>query len=118
MSIYEAIGGAPALAAAVEDFYARVLADQNLSGYFEGVDLQRLKAHQRSFLAAAVGGSEIYAGRSMAEAHATLAISQKDFDRVVSHLVDTLTELSVPADVIGEIGSKLVPLQEQIVTAQ
>lgn len=115
MSIYETIGGAPALAAAVEDFYARVLADAELEGYFEGVDLDRLKAHQRSFLAAAIGGSEIYAGRPMKEAHARLAISQKHFDRVVGHLVDTLNDLSVPADVIGEIGSKLIPLQEQIV---
>lgn len=115
MSIYEEIGGAPALAAAVEDFYARVLADSELAGYFEGVDLGRLKAHQRSFLAAAIGGSEIYAGRPMKEAHAPLAITQKHFDRVVGHLVDTLTELSVPADIIGEIGSKLIPLQEQIV---
>ncbi|MEY9854883.1 hemoglobin [Catenulispora sp. GAS73] len=115
MSIYEAIGGAPALAAAVEDFYARVLADTELVGYFEGVDLERLKAHQRSFLAAAVGGSEIYAGRPMKEAHARLAITQKHFDRVVGHLVDTLTELSVPADLIGDIGSTLIPLQELIV---
>ena len=116
MSIYEEIGGAPALAAAVEDFYARVLADPDLAGYFEGVDLARLKAHQRSFMAAAIGGSEIYAGRPMKEAHAPLAITQAHFDRVVGHLVDTLTELSVPAEVIGEIGSNLIPLQEQIVT--
>lgn len=116
MSIYEEIGGAAALAAAVEDFYTRVMADSELAGYFDGVDLERVKAHQRSFLAAAVGGSEIYAGRPMKEAHAPLAIPQKHFDRVVGHLVDTLTELSVPAETIGEIGSKLIPLQEQIVT--
>lgn len=115
MGIYEAIGGASALAAAVEDFYARVLADSELDGYFEGVDLERLKAHQRSFLAAALGGSEIYAGRSMKDAHAGLTIAQKHFDRVVGHLVDTLNALAVPADVIGEIGGKLIPLQEQIV---
>lgn len=116
MGIYQEIGGASALAAAVEGFYARVTADTELAGYFEGVDLGRLKAHQRSFLAAAIGGSEIYAGRSMKEAHAPLGISQKHFDRVVGHLVDTLTELSVPAEIIGEIGSKLIPLQEEIVT--
>ena len=117
MSIYEDIGGASALAAAVDDFYARVLADTELVGYFEGVDIGRLKAHQRSFLAAAIGGSELYAGRPMREVHAPLAISQKHFDRVVGHLVDTLNELSVPAEIIGEIGGKLIPLQEQIVTS-
>jgi hemoglobin len=115
MSIYEAIGGAPALAAAVDDFYRRVLGDAELAGYFEGVDLARLKAHQRSFLAAAIGGAEIYAGRPMKEAHARLNVTQPHFDRVVGHLVDTLTDLGVPAETIGEIGSALIPLQEQIV---
>lgn len=117
MSIYDEIGGAPALAAAVEDFYTRVLADTELAGYFQGVDVERLKAHQRSFLAAAIGGSEIYAGRPMKEAHASLGITQKHFDRVVGHLVDTLTELSVPAETIGEVGSKLIPLQWEIVSS-
>lgn len=105
------------MAAAVEDFYTRVLADSELAGYFEGVDLERLKAHQRSFLAAAIGGSEIYAGRPMKEVHAPLGVTQKHFDRVIGHLVDTLNELSVPADIIGEIGDKLIPLQVEIVTS-
>jgi len=63
MSIYDSIGGAPAIRAAVDDFYARVLADARLAPFFTGTDLHRLKAHQRAFIAAAVGGPEIYAGR-------------------------------------------------------
>jgi hemoglobin len=117
MSIYETIGGAPALAAAVDDCYHRVLADKELTGYFEGVDLDRLKGHQRSFLAAALGGAELYQGRPMKEAHARLKITQPHFDRVVGHLVDTLSALSVPAEIIGEIGGRLIPLQEQIVVS-
>jgi hemoglobin len=33
VSIYEAIGGEPALVAVVDDFYVRVLADPELSGF-------------------------------------------------------------------------------------
>jgi hemoglobin len=51
----------------------------------------------------------------MKEAHARLNVTQPHFDRVVGHLVDTLTDLGVPAETIGEIGSALIPLQEQIV---
>ena len=43
MSIYASIGGAPAVRAAVDDFYALVLADQRLAPFFAGTDLQRLK---------------------------------------------------------------------------
>jgi hemoglobin len=37
---------------------------------------------------------------------------------VVGHLVDTLTGLGVPEETIGQIGSVLMPLRADIVTAQ
>ena len=117
VSIYDSIGGGPAVRAAVDDFYARVLGDPQLAPFFTGVDLQHLKAHQRAFIAAAIGGSEIYQGRDMAAAHAGLAITDADFDAVVGHLVDTLTGLGVPQETIGQIGGALAPLRGDIVTA-
>jgi hemoglobin len=117
VSIYDSIGGGPAVHAAVDDFYARVLADPQLAPFFTDVDMQRLKAHQRAFIAAAIGGSEIYEGRDMAAAHAGLAISDADFGAVVAHLVDTLTGLGVPEETIGQIGGALAPLRSDIVTA-
>jgi hemoglobin len=117
VSIYDTIGGEPAVRAAVDDFYARVLADKQLAAFFTGTDLQRLKAHQRAFIAAAIGGPEIYAGRDMASAHAALGIGDDDFDAVVGHLVGTLTALGVPEDTIGQIGRALTPLRGAIVTA-
>lgn len=117
MTIYDSIGGAPAVQAAVDDFYTRLLADAALAPFFAGVDLRRLKTHQRAFIAAALGGAEVYAGRDMATAHAGLAITDRDFDAVVGHLVDTLTGLGVPTDTIAQIGAALTPLRADIVTA-
>ena len=117
MSIYDSIGGEPAVRAAVDDLYARLLADRQLAAFFTGADLQRLKAHQRAFIAAAVGGPEIFAGREMAHAHAGLGIGDGDFDAVVGHLVGTLTALGVPENTIGQIGEALAPLRGAIVTA-
>jgi hemoglobin len=117
MSIYDSIGGAPAVHAAVDDFYKRVLGDPSLAPFFAGTDMDKLKAHQRSFLTAAIGGSEIYDGRDMGAAHASLGVSDANFDSVVSHLVATLTSLNVPEDIIGQIGALLSPLRSDIVTA-
>jgi hemoglobin len=114
MSIYDEIGGAGAVSAAVDDFYQRVIADPALAPYFTGTDMNRLKRHQRSFIAAAIGGPEPYLGRNMAEAHAGLDVTPDDFDRVVGHLVDTLSGLGVPAQTIGAIGNALAPLKSQI----
>ena len=118
MTIYDGLGGAGAVRAAVDDFYARVLADPRLARFFTGTDLNRLKAHQRSFIAAALGGPEIFSGRDMASAHASLAIADADFDAVVAHLVETLTGLGVAGETIASIGAALLPLRADIVTAQ
>jgi hemoglobin len=116
-SIFASIGGAPAVALAVDDFYARALGDPVLTPYFDGVDLDRLRRHMRAFLAGAIGGPDVYRGRDMTAAHAHLRITHQAFDHVVEHLVATLTALEVPGEHIAAIGAKLAPLRAQIVTA-
>jgi hemoglobin len=116
-TIYEDIGGEGSLKAAVDDFYRRVLGDPELAPYFEGIDMVRLKRHQVAFFTVATGGPQVYAGRDMAEAHAGLNITEEHFDRVVGHLVDTLSGLGVPAPTIEQIGGALTPLKPQIVGA-
>lgn len=117
MSIYTDIGGRPAVDAAVSDFYERVLADRSLSPYFDGVDIDRLKRHQRAFMGMALGGPVAYSGRDMASAHAGLAITSGAFDAVVQHLAATLESLGVPDEIIGQIAGALLPLKGDIVTA-
>ncbi len=113
--MYGALGGRRAFAAAVEDFYRRVVGDPRLRPYFDATDLKRLKAHQHSFLAMALGGPRAYLGRTMAVAHSGLAITDEAFDRVMDHLVSTLADLGVPASLIREVGTKLLPLRHDIV---
>jgi hemoglobin len=84
--------------------------------YFDGTDIKRLKGHQRGFIAAAIGGPQLYTGRSMREAHASLGIAPEHFDLVVGHLVDALTVMNVPGTVIAQIGATLAPLREEIAT--
>ncbi|MFI5845272.1 group 1 truncated hemoglobin [Catenuloplanes sp. NPDC051500] len=115
MTLYESIGGETAVRAAVDEFYRRVVTDPDLAAYFADVDLARLKAHQRAFLTAAVGGPTAYQGRSMAEAHAGLGITGAAFDAVVAHLVATLTRLNVPTTEIAQIATALGPLRDDIV---
>ena len=115
-SVYEQIGGKPAVSAAVDGLYARLLADPVIAPYFDRTDMERQKRHMRAFMAVALGGAELYAGRDMASAHARLRITDDAFDRVVGHLVDTLASLAVSGETIEAIGAKLAPLRAQIVT--
>ncbi|WP_422769874.1 group I truncated hemoglobin [Plantactinospora sp. WMMC1484] len=118
MSIYDRIGGTESVRAAVDGFYARVLADPELAPFFVGVELDRLKAHQRAFIAAALGGPQIYAGRDMTAAHAGLNVTDGAFDAVVAHLASTLAELGVSGEDIAEIAATLAPLRPQIVSVR
>ncbi|MBS2965272.1 group 1 truncated hemoglobin [Actinocrinis puniceicyclus] len=117
MTLYDSIGGETSVRVAVDDFYERLLGDPALAPFFSGVDLRKLKTHQRAFLTAALGGAELYQGRDMGAAHAGLAIADEDFDAVVAHLVETLAGLGVATETIEQIGAKLAPLRTQIVTA-
>jgi hemoglobin len=114
-SIYEQIGGRESVAAAVDIFYARVMEDPVLAPYFTGTDMRRQKTHMRAFLAGALGGAELYAGRDMHAAHAGLGVTHEAFNRVVGHLVATLVELDVPTEIIVAIGAKIEPLRGVVV---
>ena len=114
-TLYKRIGGEAAVRAAVDRFYEHVLADPSLSHFFNGVSMPRLKAHQFAFLSQALGGPKQYSGSSMSEAHARLAIEQHHFDSVATHLVETLHELGVPEDIIGEVATAIMPLASQVV---
>jgi hemoglobin len=111
-TIYEAIGGDTALVAVVDDFYGRVLADPDLSGFFAGTNMTRLKGRQVEFFAAALGGPLPYTGASIRDAHRGRAIAQRHFD-----LVASLVASGVPDVTVTQIISAVAPLASEIVTA-
>jgi hemoglobin len=117
-TLYQRIGGEAAVNAAVDRFYERVLADSALNSLFSGVSMPRLKAHQAAFLSQVMGGPKKYTGASMKAAHASLAIEQHHFDLVATHLVETLRDLGVSDEIIGEVVIALTPLADEIVSVQ
>ncbi|GGX95845.1 group I truncated hemoglobin [Streptomyces minutiscleroticus] len=116
-SLFEQLGGEPAVAAVVDVFYDKVLSDPDLAPYFAGVDLDRLKQHQRRFIGQALGATRPYSGRSMRKAHEHLAITDAAFGRVVEHLAASLAQAGVDEPTIGTIAEALLPLKPEIVTA-
>jgi hemoglobin len=115
-SIYDAIGGRDSVAAAVDLFYERVLADPVLEPAFAETDLDKLRLHQRAFFAVALGGPSDYVGKSMAEAHAGRDITDDQFDRVAGHLSATLTELGIDEGTVGAIIGRVAGLRDDVVS--
>ncbi|MBB5159035.1 group I truncated hemoglobin [Saccharopolyspora phatthalungensis] len=118
-TLYEEVGGKPAVKAIVENFYDRILADPNLTRFFEGKDMKRIKSHQRALVTVALGGaSETYTGKMMGPAHAGLAIDSGSFDRVLQHLADALTARDVRPITVEKVLAILEALRKDIVQAQ
>ena len=105
-SVYDAIGGEAAVNAAVDLFYRKVLADDRISRFFEGVDMDKQAAAQKGFLTFALGGPNNYTGRDMRAAHSRLVnemgLTDEHFDAVMENLGATLKELGVADDLIGK----------------
>ncbi|MDT8383789.1 MAG: group 1 truncated hemoglobin [Gammaproteobacteria bacterium] len=104
-SLFDRIGGEAAVNAAVDIFYRKVLADDRISAFFEGVDMDKQAAKQKAFLTMAFGGPHNYSGEDMRRGHAHLVakgLNDSHFDAVMECLGATLTELNVPGDLIAE----------------
>ena len=113
-TVYERIGGDEALIAVVDDLYERIMADDQLSGFFTGVNMSRLKGKQVEFFAEALGGPEPYRGGSMREVHRGRGIAPEHFNLVAGHLIDALTAAGVDKPTVDEIIGAVAPLAADI----
>ena len=104
-SLYDRIGGEAAMNAAVELFYRKVLADDRINSFFDGVDMDKQAAKQKAFLTMALGGPNNYTGEDMRKGHAHLVergLNDSHVDAVIENLGATLAELNVPQELIAE----------------
>ena len=107
-TLYEQLGGAAAVEAAVDIFYRKVLSDDSISSFFETVDMAAQRNKQKAFLTMVFGGPNQYSGKDMRSAHAHLVkqgLNDAHFDAVVGHLQATLQDLGVAAGLVDEVAA-------------
>jgi len=105
-TLYERLGGEPAVNAAVDIFYRKVIADARINYFFFGVNISEQAAKQKAFLSMAFGGPHEYTGRDMRRSHAKLVgmgMNDRHFDIVLDHLRSTLKQLDAPENLIQEV---------------
>ena len=107
-SLYERLGGAAAISAAVDLLYQKIMQDDSINHFFDGVNMDNMRMKQKAFLTMAFGGPNNYTGLDLRQGHAHLVqngLNDSHFDAVAVHIQSTLEELNVPADLIGEVMS-------------
>lgn len=117
-TLYHRLGGYDAIAAVVDDFLARMLADRELAVFFENLNdaaKQRVRQMIVDQLCAASGGPCIYVGQDMRTAHQGMGITEADWNRAVGHLMVTLDRFRVPQREKDELLAAISALKDQIV---
>jgi len=117
-TLYDRLGGEPAITAAVNEFVAIVVADNRINGFFKNADADHLKKMLVEQLCAATGGPCKYTGKDMKTAHAGMGVKEEHFNALVEDLGKALTKLGVKEDVQKDLVSALAPLKADIVTAK
>lgn len=116
-SLYERIGGKPAIAAVVDNFIANVAADERINGRFAGANIPRLKASLVDQICEPAGGPCVYKGSDMRTAHAGMNITEAEFAALVEDLVRSLARRGVPAREQNELLGALGAMKDDIVGA-
>jgi hemoglobin len=105
-SLFEQLGGFPAVDAAVDIFYRRVLKDPRVARFFEDTDMDAQREKQKAFLSMVFGGPNEYQGKDLRNAHTKLVAQGLDdshFDAVAEHLQATLVRLDVPEPLVAQV---------------
>jgi len=114
-SLYDRLGGQPAITAVVDDFVGNVAGDGRINGFFARTDIARLKRLLVEQICQATGGPCTYTGRDMVTAHKGMNITDAQFNALVEDLVKSLDKFKVPEKEKDELLGALGGLKPQIV---
>jgi hemoglobin len=113
-SLFEELGGEPALRAIIDRFVERVVADTMIGFFFARVSKDRLKQFEYEFAAAHLGADIVYSGRPLRDAHQKHAIMGGQFRRRLTILEQTLREFEVPEHIVKHWIGHTLALEDQI----
>jgi hemoglobin len=120
-SLYDRLGGLAPISVVVSDFIDALVPDAVLNAN-PAIDAARkhvpppyLKYHVTALVCQAAGGPCQYHGRTMAESHAHLNITEREWDRMITIFKEILTKHNVPAaetqallDIVGSTKGDIV----------
>jgi hemoglobin len=119
-SLYERLGGMPAIRAVVDDLVSRVLADNRVNQWFlhlasDPAKAAAYKAKFADFLCQGTGGPCKYTGADIVAAHKGRGVTKEAFEAEVEDLVATLDKLGVREKEKSELLGILTAMRPAVV---
>jgi len=114
-SLYERLGGKPAIEAVIDEFLKNVATDQRIAHRFALTNLKDLRNKLVDQVCAATGGPCTYTGGDMKTVHRGMRVKSAEFDALVEDLIKALDTFKVPATEKGELLGALGGMKADIV---
>ena len=114
-SLYLRLGSLKGISAVIHQSLVRIAGDPRVKDYFAGADLQKLEDHFIQLACVGAGGPCKYEGRSMAESHEGLHITNAAFDAVLEDILFTMRKLKVHGVEQDQVLSLLNSMRKDIV---
>jgi hemoglobin len=119
-SLYDRLGGQPAVQAVASGLVDRILADTRVNKWFAHAasspeNTKLYKEKLSAFICQSTGGPCKYTGMDMTEAHKGRGVTSEAFNAVAEDLSGLLDQLKVPAKEKGEVMTLIGSLKPSIV---
>ena len=114
-TLYESMGGEPALRTAVEHFADLVQTDDRINFTFAEADMSKFKKLIFEQLCNLSGGPCKYTGRDMRTSHVKLNINNAEFNALAEDLYIALDRAGIPYRLQNKLMALLAPMQHDIV---
>ncbi|CAN5357768.1 hypothetical protein BH18ACI2_BH18ACI2_21440 [soil metagenome] len=114
-SLYDRLGGLDAITAVIDEFIARVVADDRINKKFAKSDPKRLRLHLIEQVCAATGGPCVYTGLSMKQSHKNMKVTEGEFNALIEDLSGALDKFNVGATEKNELLTALAGMKGDIV---
>ncbi|MFT3692733.1 MAG: group 1 truncated hemoglobin [Kofleriaceae bacterium] len=95
-TLFERLGGQPAINAVVHEFVQTTKADPRISQFFANADSAKLEASMDVHICSITGGGCTYTGKSMLDAHTGMHLPDDAFTAFMDDLTKTLAHFKVP----------------------
>ena len=114
-SLYDRLGGKPAITAVIDNFVGNVAADPRINQRFAHANIPFLKSSLVDQICQATGGACQYTGPDMRTIHSGMNITDDEFNDLVQDLTRSLDKFQVKQDDQKELLTALGALRPQIV---
>jgi len=113
-TLFDQLGGEPALRSIIDDFVGRVFGDMMIGFFFRSSDPRRIAELEYQHAAEHLGGPVVYRGKPLRQAHASHHIMGGQFNRRRELLRRTLSDHHAPEHVIAAWLAHNDSLRDQI----